>query len=233
MIPVLGIPVLNRPDLLAECLRSIDVPVERLVVIDNSGTGELSNAALAVRPDAIVVDPPANLGVAASWNFVIQTAPAAPWWCLANADIRFATGDLERLAAAMADPAPAVRCLLRFGAFGINAACVDAVGWFDENFAPIYAEDCDYEYRLRLAGVPDIDLPSGAIHAEGGSVTYRSDRRYADRNARTYPANLAYYAAKWGGPPRGGERLASPFGRGGPVSEWTLDRRRLAANAWD
>jgi GT2 family glycosyltransferase len=126
-----------------------------------------------------------------------------------------------------------VACLLRFGAFGINRAAIGRVGLFDENFHPIYCEDADYEYRLRLAEVPDIDLPSGATHAEGGSVTYRSDPTYARRNAATYPANLAYYQAKWGGPLRGGERFTTPFDAGGSVREWTLDLARLAAQAWD
>src|SRR6476646_7004966 len=103
MIPVLAIPVINQPSMLAACLASIDEPVERLIVIDNSGTGALGDVAAAIRPDALIVDPPSNLGVAASWNFAIRTTPDAPWWCLVNADVEFAPGDLARLAAWMVD----------------------------------------------------------------------------------------------------------------------------------
>src|SRR6185369_9253409 len=67
MAPILGIPVLNRPDLLRECLASIDLDV-RLVVIDNSGTGELGDVATEMRPDALIVEPAANLGFTSSVN---------------------------------------------------------------------------------------------------------------------------------------------------------------------
>ena len=226
MIPVLGIPVLNRPDLLRACLRSIDVPVERLVVIDNSGTGELGDVATDIRPDALIVDPPSNLGVAASWNFTIRTTPDAPWWCLVNADVQFSPGDLARLAEWMPD-GPAVGSLEAFGAFGITAACVDAAGFFDENFHPIYCEDTDYRRRCALLGIPITDLYSETTHV--GSVSYRGNPR-AD-NARTYPENVDYYRRKWGGW-IGDERYATPFDSGAGVAAWTLERQRLADLRW-
>jgi hypothetical protein len=83
-----------------------------------------------------------------------------------------------------------------------------------------------------VAGVPIVDVQSGSKHLDGGSVTYRSDRAYADRNARTYPANVAYFEAKWGGPLRGGEQFTSPFNAGGSVKDWTLDIGRLRDLAW-
>lgn len=229
MIPVLAIPALNRPDLLIECLRSIDEPVERLVVIDNSGTGELGDVASQVRRDVLIVDPPSNLGVAASWNFAIRSTPDALWWCIANADVKFAPGDLARLAECMSE-SPMVATLIEFGAFGINGAAIERVGWFDENFVPIYCEDADYEYRCAMAGVPIIPVPSQSTHV--GSVSYRSDPANAEANARTYPANVDYYVRKWGGPLRGGERFATPFDRGGSVRDWSLDLSRLRAQAW-
>jgi GT2 family glycosyltransferase len=227
MIHVLAVPCINRPDLLAACLASIDEPVERLIVIDNSGTGELGDVAASIRPNALIVDPPSNLGVAASWNFAIRTTPDAPWWCLVNADVTFAPGDLGRLAGEMTDEAE-VRCLIEFGAFGITAAAIEAAGWFDEQFVPIYAEDADYEYRCSLAGVPIIAIPNTSSHV--GSAAIRSG--YAEANARTYPANLDYYQRKWGGPLRGGERFTSPFDRGGSVRDWSLDLSRLRSQAW-
>ena len=230
VIPVLGIPALNRPDLLRRHIASIDVPIERLFVIDNSPDGSMGDAADELGVE--VVDVGCNLGVAASWNLIMQANPAAAWWMIANVDQEYGLGDLELLATEMVDREPKVACLFRFGAFGINAAALDRVGWFDENFAPIYCEDADYEYRCQLAGVPIIDLPSKTRELDGGSVTYRSDLRYARRNAATYPANVAYYEAKWGGPLRGGERFATPFDRGGSVADWTLDARRLRDNAW-
>lgn len=236
MIPVLGIPVLNRPDLLRSCLRSIDTEVGRLIIIDNSGTGEMGDAAMDELPlttNLVIVDAPHNLGVAASWNLIIRSTVDAPWWCIVGADTRFGRGDLETLAGAMLTDEPAVRCLFRFGAFGINLEAVRKVGWFDENFHPIYCEDADYEYRLRLAGYPDRDIPTSMTeHAEGGSVTYRSDPELAARNRATYPSNVDYYRRKWGGSLRGGEAFATPFNRGGSIRDWTLEIDRLRDNDW-
>lgn len=224
----MGIPVLNRVDLLRKCLASIDYPVGRLVVIDNSGTGKFGDLASDVRYDALIVDPPSNLGVAASWNFTIRTTADAPWWLLANADIEFAPDDLNVLHEWMdAQTGPAIGMLVEFGAFAINAACVETVGFFDENYVPIYCEDTDYRRRCLLAGVPLTTLPSRTTHV--GSVSYQG--KHAPDNARTYPQNVAYYRAKWGGW-IGEERYATPFDEGGSVADWTLDLTRLRSLAW-
>jgi len=227
MISVLAIPVINRPDLLRACLASIDEPIERLIVIDNSGTGALGDVASEVRPDALIVDPPSNLGVAASWNLAIKTTPDAPWWCIANADTAFGPGDLARLSDEMRG-SRWVGINGDWRAFGLTARAVELAGFFDESFAPIYCEDADYEYRCDLAGVERYFIDGGATHE--GSAAIRSG--FAAENARTYPANLDYYQRKWGGHLRGGERFTSPFDRGGSVRDWTLDLSRLRALAW-
>ena len=233
-IPLLSIPVISRPDLLARCIASIDVSVGRLVVIDNSPTGGYASVVEANVPDCVddwfVCEPPANLGVAASWNLAIRTAPDVPWWCIANADTEVGPGDLARLAAEM-DKGGArwVGMNGDWRVFGITRSVIERVGWFDENYHPIYCEDADYERRCTLADVDWYSIPGGASHA--GSATIAEDR-YRRENDRTYPANVAYHVAKWGGPPRRGLFL-SPFDAGGSVSEWTLDLRRLRANTWE
>lgn len=234
MIPVLGIPCISRPDLLAECIASIDAPIGRLVIIDNSPHG-LGDVAEAACPPAVeelcVTRPPSNLGYAGSVNHLIKTHPAAPWWAVANADMTFGSGDLASLAQVMdRDPSPKwVGVNGDWRVFGLNAAAVSLVGLWDENFHPAYCEDCDYEYRCTLAGVEWGFIEGTSTHV--GSVTIK-EPRYAERNARTYPANYAYYQAKWGGPLRGGERFTTPFNRGGSVADWTLDLARLRDQAW-
>lgn len=226
----LGIPVINRPDLFRACVASIDYPV-RLVVIDNSPESFAADILADTALDYFVTEPPANLGVAASWNLIIRTAPADPLWLIANADTTFGPGDLERLAGEGEMFGPRwVGMNGDWRAFAINAECVDRVGWFDENYHPVYCEDADYERRCTLAGVDWYFIDGAATHV--GSVCYRSDERNARHNARTYPANLAYYQAKWGGPLRGGERYTTPFDRGGHVGDWRLERQRLADNDW-
>lgn len=218
MIPVLGVPVLNRADLAERMLASVDLDVAETLVILNGNVNETRHH---LEGDQVTfIDPGFNLGVAASWNFVIRARPSAPWWLIVNADIEFGGGDLDRLADAMDKPGPRVACLYEFGAFGINADAVDTVGWFDENFHPIYFEDNDYRWRCQLAGVPVLNLISRTRHDNSATIA----SGYAHHNDRTFPRNGDYYAAKWGGLP-GHETVTKD-----PHTQ--LDRRRLVNNAW-
>lgn len=231
MIPLLAIPVLNHPELLEATVRSIDHPVRTLLVIDNSpelGMGDVAEAALpGCVEDLVVVEPPRNLGVAASWNFAIRSYPELGWWCLVNADVEFAPGALDQLAEAMKEPG--LRCLVEFAAFGISSEVIDIVGWFDENFVPIYAEDTDYRYRAKLAHLEIVDLANDSGHV--GSVSYK-DNEHARDNARTYTENVAYYRSKWGGW-QGSETFTTPFGAPAlGIDYWRLNRARLAHLAW-
>jgi len=230
-IPLIAIPVLNRPDLLAECVASIDAAVERLLIIDNSPDGEMGDVAEAHLPpnvaELFVSEPPSNLGYTASVNFAIKTAPGLPFWMVANADTRFAPGDLDRIASLM--DGPAWVGIVDWRVFGLTAEAVDLAGYWDENFFN-YCSDADYEHRCALAGVEVVRLDGETTHV--GSVCYQGDARNAANNARSYPLELAYYSAKWGGGLRGGEAFATPFDRGGSVADWTGSRQRLAALAW-
>lgn len=228
---ILGIPVIGDPELLRACIASIDYPVDTLVVIDNSPEGQMADIALNA-PECVqsvrVTEPPSNLGVAASWNFIIRTAPSADWWAIANADTVFGPGDLRNLAAEMSKPGPRwVGMCGDWRVFGINSATVEAVGFFDENYHPIYLEDCDYEYRCTVAGVPWYFLEGTSSHVGSHAL-----RTYAHRNASTYPANVDYFRRKWGGTHRGGEVFVSPFDRGGSVADWSLELSRLRRQVW-
>ena len=228
MIPVLGIPVIGRFDLLAACLASITEPVGRLVIVDNSPDGLSDVLCPAAVADLCVTRPPSNLGYAGSINHIIRTHPGAPWWCFTAADVVFAPGDLDRLASVMTG-ARWVGINGDWRAFGLTSAAVERIGLWDENFFPAYCEDADYEYRCTLGGVEWGFIGGDTTHA--GSTTIQ-EAHYARRNAATYPSNVAYYQAKWGGPLRGGERFTTPFDRGGSVADWALDIGRLRDNAW-
>jgi GT2 family glycosyltransferase len=216
------IPFLTGEDDLRRCLASIDADVTPLI-IDNSEAGV---------PDDIpgwVLPMPHNLGVAASWNLGIKSDPTAPYWLFANHDTVLAPGDLDRLIAEMEKGGPRwVGMNGDWRVMGLTREAVETVGWFDENYHPIYCEDADYERRCTLAGVPWYFIPGGATHV--GSATIR-DPRYGQANARTYPDNVAYHRAKWGGGPRA-EVYTTPFDQGGSVADWRLDLDRLRRNAW-
>jgi len=240
VIPAFIIPVINRFDLLTRCIESIDHPVRELLVIDNSDRSEAenyvmdaveANPQLDTTAQVWVISPRRNLGVAASWNLGIRQFPSEKWWCIANADTRFAEGDLARLCAEMTHPgARWVGMAGDWRVFGLAGSVVRKVGWFDENFHPIYCEDADYERRCTLAGVPWYSLPGESSHI--GSVSWKSDDQGGRNNARTYPENVAYYVRKWGAPPRSGEHFSTPFDAGGSLADWRLDIDRLRDLEW-
>lgn len=225
MIPVLGVPHLANPELLHAMLGSIDVPVDTTVVVDNSATAELRGLD---RPATRVLSMHHNMGVGASWNLIIKNTPNAPWWAIVNSDIRFAPGDLAKLAEAMTEDAGIVLAH-GFAAFGISRRAVGEVGWFDENFVPAYCEDNDYAYRCRLAGVEVRAIETASYHMKSATLYHSPDRRR--ENERTYPLNVAYYEAKWGGT-MGEERYTTPFDRGHGPNDWQLSIERLDWMTW-
>ncbi|MFZ9979551.1 MAG: glycosyltransferase family 2 protein [Opitutales bacterium] len=227
MIPVLVLPIINRYDLAAKMERSIDHPIGRYYVIDNGGGYDDSDP----MPGRHVCRPGANLGVAHSWNLAIKANAGAPWWAFVNADVEFGPGDLARLAAHMdAAAGPTVASLLRppmfYSAFAVNDKAIEAVGFWDESYHPCYCEDSDWTARAtRIGGVAFDQLGGATVTLEGGSVTIREP---GTDNTRTYPANVAYHQAKWGGAPWA-EAYATPWDLDGPLDEVpqpTLSRLR-------
>jgi len=227
MIPVLGVPVLNRVDLLGRMLASIDVEVGRIIIVDNSVTGIVSEVDLP--PNATVLPMRHNIGVAASWNLIIKASPRARWWCIVNNDIEFASGDLAALVRQVEADRLAFSFLISPSAFGLTTEVLDKIGFFDENFAPAYFEDNDYVRRVLLGGLRSVALPANYSHAT--SSTLGADRKLMDQNNRTFPVNQDYYREKWGGPV-GGERFTTPFDQGGGIGDWSLAPRRLLAQTW-
>lgn len=232
----LVIPVINRPDLLDACIRSINHQVEMLYVIDNS-CGELARTVYEAAGEnenvrrVFVLEPWVNLGVAGSWNHAIKALREHPYWLIANADTAFAGDDLRRLAAEVDKPAPEwVGVNGDWRVFGINAATIERIGWFDENFHPIYCEDADYERRCTLGGVNFRYIDGQSTHV--GSVSWRSDEAGLRNNARTYARNVSYYISKWGAPPRSGEQHSTPFDRALPLGYWEASIERLRDLDW-
>jgi hypothetical protein len=75
MIPVLGFATIKKFDLADRLLRSIDYPVEHLVVVNNSGTKEWQPE----KPDLVEnlwhIEVPFGLGANGAWNLIIKSTP--------------------------------------------------------------------------------------------------------------------------------------------------------------
>lgn len=232
-IPVMGIPILNRGDLLLRLVKSIDYPITTLVVIDNSNglygvspyftqiTELISTGQVPIKELKVISDPSApngNLGVAASWNRVISDDPTSPYWFLVGNDILFTPGDLEKMnEAAQLHP----ECATIFGNQGHSFFIVTKLGWdtvgsFDENIYPAYLEDCDYSRRMGLLNIPARDVHGvNSKHGEApswGSMTIYSDENRRTLNGISHEMNWRYYEFKWGSRKFGEETLDHPYG---------------------
>lgn len=253
-VPVLAIPVLNRGDLLLRGIRSIDYPVEKLVVVNNGDDPSVASALDEVQSegavDLHVHKPDRNLGVAGSWNWVMRTFSDVEYWVHMGNDIALHTGDLQLIDEGMQrHPELSLRTAMPkfgYGLFTMRPSCLHAAGWFDENFYPAYFEDGDYRYRLLLLGVafarigdaPDETDHCQMVHGEApswGSQTINADPELRRANDISFTNNREYYVRKWGGLPRE-ERFTAPFNDPEiPVSFWERDAMHAGKNrqAWD
>jgi len=218
-IPVVGIPVLNRADLLVRLIRSIDYPVEKLVIVDNGD----DPAVFAVLEQLNrtgdypfeIYYPGYNLGVASSWNWICRNNPAE-YWLLIGSDIQLARGDLAKIDRFVRDNPQYVQCPANWGhsLFAIRQSAFDGAGYFDQNMWPAYSEDQDHCYRIKLAGLKWADVPDvHAVHGEPplwGSSTVWSDPELNKKSAVTQANNAEYYRRKWGGNV-GSETFTHPF----------------------
>lgn len=215
MIPVMGVPILTKPELLNRLIGSIDYPVADLVIIDN-GHCIISPPWSPFVERMHVVTLPSNLGVPGSWNLIIKSMPFAPAWLIVNFDAYFPSGSLERFhvesrpdALVLAQAAPPWAC------FSIGEQVVASVGAFDEALVPAYFEDLDMERRCVFAGVPVVQTTIPVCHDNSSTI---ADPKYRAKNDSTYHVNREYYQDKV---------QRGDMGEG----RWSLQRRR--ALSWD
>lgn len=203
---ILGVPTLNRYDLLDRLIASAErgsVRPSKYIVIDNGGEYlPLHDGRL---PDRLSIHRPGrNIGVAASWNRILHYAHDETAVIISNDDIELGPDAFEALSSELERGAPFVSGL-GFALFGIRVECFVRVGCFDERFFPAYYEDRDYERRMRLAGIEWRELPV-AVHHEGWATSRAMNM---EGHFDWYATNLQRYVEKWGGVP-GDERLEVP-----------------------
>ena len=224
MIPVLGVPYITRSDLFIETIVSINHPVDKIVVVDNSADGTCPQV-----DEAQYIKAHRNMGVSWAWNTIIKQSYEAKWWAISNSDLKYGPNDLKNLDEAMNDGHDLV-FVESMALFGISAKCVQTVGWFDEMFVPAYCEDNDYRWRAHLLGIDVHFIAPEYEHF--GSATIKSDLEFRAANSHSYPQNVKYYQRKWGGS-MGSEVYETPFNEGGsPRDCQTLDFNRLRALSW-
>lgn len=158
-----------------------------------------------------VFTPPRNLGVAASWNLLIQKLGRC---IISNDDVVFTRSDAELLLNAGDEDDSLLFVGEQIGGWSLFLANRPEIwmemGGFDENFYPAYYEDNDANYRLKIAGLrrKQIYLPSWTH--ENSSTLHTGSSEYQQAHWRLFAKNGSYYNSKWGGMP-GQEAFIRPF----------------------
>ncbi len=225
VLPLVGVAVLNRPDLLRRLLASLDVPVGTLAIVDNSGGRHDADAvelrALLERLEregtpgvgqVRVARAFGNGGVAAAWNQILLGFPEAAVALIVGNDVVLAPGVLAQALERLDPERPQFLALLpggdAFSAFLLTALTWDRVGLFDAGFHPAYCEDLDY--RDRLQACPELEWldgsfahPAMAALNPGRSATIGSDPALERANRRTFQLNRLWYLYRRR-PPLGG-----------------------------
>jgi len=223
---ILGIPTLNRYDLLEKLIASAEQGTVRpteYFIIDNGGEylplkdGRLPEKLLIQRPGR-------NIGVAASWNRILRYAyERGEAVVISNDDVVLSPGAFEEIVRLLGTGDFGVVNGLGWALFGQTPLCTEKVGFYDEEFFPAYYEDCDYDVRLKRAGVARVEISSKVEH-----LSWSTSRAIGSNPEHAWlERNLDYFCRKWGGPP-GAETFTEPFNGGslrGPVMRWDILNR--------
>jgi GT2 family glycosyltransferase len=204
----IGIPTINRADLLIQALSKYSecYPNINIFIIDNGSQGLVSH-------DKIEVETPSlNLGVAASWNRIIEKSIACghTHTMILNDDIELCR-DTQTFHNLINEECP--NAFIKFAgtwcSFILPNEMFNAVGPFDTNFYPAYFEDNDYSRRIQLKGFQIVE------REEMRPTLYRNSMTIARDPAlnQNFDKNRHYYIYKWGGEPNK-ELYETPFNQG-------------------
>jgi glycosyltransferase involved in cell wall biosynthesis len=194
------IPVYGDVQILENCLSGIDVDFKHLLLVDNTPTSicksvDIKNASVTYHPE--------NVGVAKAWNLGLSAD--CDWTFVLSMSVIFPNGFSEVLAELNKASEYMMLTELGWHLAGISRKCVEAIGYFDENFYPAYYEDTDYYRRMCLTELPcngvqrvPCDHPRTSIGTHSGAEV-------------NYEKLGEYYISKWGGGP-GEETYTLPFG---------------------
>lgn len=185
----IGVPSLNRPlelyKFIVSVLQSSVLP-KNIIIIDNSSDGSITKyiteteipdtlieAANKVHFDFLIA--PFNLGVSASWNYLMDTYAELPI-IISNDDLELHTNTLERMLERRSDNV--VVCGESssgnaFSLFLLPQTIYQSVGKFDESYLSGYYSDNDYYYRMHWQGYELLEV-AGATYDHVGSATLKA-----------------------------------------------------------
>jgi hypothetical protein len=209
-----GIPVVNRFDLLERALNCIPEDING-VVANNSG----KPLVVPGRFESILS--PVPLSYSQSMNAFQHKAKyeIRDYWFFMHSDGVAKEADFRRLIEMAESASLTDKWACIFTHYDVlalfNTKAVADIGPWDHHSFPNYFTDNDWYRRARLKGYEMFNLPEHTVeHGENGngSRTINSDPVLLKTNEVMFPAYRALYAAKWGGEP-GHETYATPWNR--------------------
>lgn len=208
----IGIPTLNRFDILLPSLMiySNDFNGVDIYVLDNGKQNIGNSRNLVGIKNLHVIETEDNLGVGASWNFLIKKIfEKHDNALILNDDILLGKNksDIEELIKKNKSEG-LLRCTLDWCAFIMTKRTWKEVGEFDTIFYPAYYEDKSYEYRMKLNGY----LPIRSVGLN--PFIYQSSKTLEKMPSIQASSikNKVKYIEMWGGEPHQ-EKYKTPFNK--------------------
>ena len=194
---IIGIPTLNRADLLNEALEKYfeDFQDTEIFIVDNG------NQSIITREEKFAIYRPIeNLNVSGSWNTIMDYAEKiqATHVLMMNDDVVLGRTEHEiKMLIRNNYNLPFLNSLMNWSSFILTVEGYKKIGGFDENYFPNYFNDNDYCYRMRLLGLERLNT------SFLNPVIYRNSMTIAKQPSlnNRFMEYRQNYINKWGGLP--------------------------------
>ncbi len=199
----IGIPTINRADLLNEALEKyfFDFPNAEILILDNGNQDIIKR-----KSNFKIFRTDKNFGVAKSWNFLCRQAyKTVDYILMLNDDIYLGKNQKDIYKFIKRTSFDLVHGEKHLCSY-ILPKRIFKEFVFDENFYPAYFEDNDFKYRLLLEKkkIKSSSFLNPEIYRN--SQTIMKDRTLNNN----FMDNQEYYIKKWGGLPNE-EKYLKPF----------------------
>jgi GT2 family glycosyltransferase len=194
---IVGIPTINRADLLNEALERYfeDFKEIEIFIVDNGNQNIITRENLFA-----IYRPETNLGVAKSWNMIMDYADKvdATHVLMLNDDIVSGRTEHEIKMLINQNPdIPFFNSLQNWCCFILEVDAWRELGGFDEEFFPAYFEDNSFCYKMRLAGMERLNTSFLNPIVYRNSMTIAKDPTLNNK----FMNNKQIYIDMWGGLP--------------------------------
>ena len=194
---LVGIPTINRADLLNEALAQYfeDFASTEIVICDNGKQDIITREEMFV-----IYRPPQNLGVSGSWNMIMDYADRLDFThvLMLNDDIILGrTGYEIKLLIEQNLEVPFINSYQNWCSFILRVDAWKQVGGFDTEFFPAYFEDNSMCYKMRLQNME-------RVHTFVlNPLVYRNSMTIAKEPSlnNNFMRNRQVYIDMWGGLP--------------------------------